>query len=215
MILSFLDGSPFWAGTTTSERENVARRFGREHLYSGFSRRPRPGDERDSRASDTLKTIRREGFVTYAVSRRGIASRLQFFYAPLEEENRAEILPISDGRRLPVRQTGGGFDGAVDLVVKPGKRTMIEGWAADLTQSERPRQIVLYRDGEFQIALGVNRERPDVAQHHNDPRLLRTGFRGEVPGAPEPASFATHYRVFALMLSGAAVELPIRAAGNG
>ena len=208
-IVSFLEGSPFWAGTTTSERTSVGARFGRDHLYSGFSRQPRSGDERDS---DILKAIRREGFVTYAVSRRGIASRLRFFYAPLEEENGAEILPISDGRRLPVLPTGGDFDGALDLVAKPAKRTLIEGWAADLNRSEGPRQIVLYRAGEFQFALGASRERPDVAQHHEDPRLLRTGFRGAVPGAPEPASFARHYRVFALMLSGAAVELPIRAA---
>ena len=211
-IVSFLEGSPFWSGTTNTERESVAERYGRDHLYSGFSRKPRSGDQRDPRASDILKTIRREGLLTYAVSRRGVASRLQFFYAPLEDENGEEILPVSDGRRLSVRRTGGGFDGAVDLVAKLGKRTLIEGWAADLTQSERPRQIVVYRDGEFQFALGANRERPDVAQHHDDPRLLRTGFRGEVPGAPEPASFARHSRVFALMLSGAAVELPIRAA---
>ena len=122
-----------------------------------------------------------------------------------------EILPISDGRRLPVRQTGAGLEGAIDLIAKPGSRTLIEGWAADVERGERPRQIVIYRDGQFLRNLGANRERPDVARHHDDPRLLRTGFRASVPGAPEPAAFAENHRVFALMLSGFAVELQLRA----
>ncbi len=100
------------------------------------------------------------------------------------------------------------------MVVKPGQRTLIQGWAANLNHSLRPRQIVLYRNGQFRAALGVNRERPDVVQHHDDPGLLQTGFHGAVPGAPEPASFAEDHRVFALMLSGVAVELPIRAASQ-
>lgn len=210
-IVAFLEGRQFWAGATDVERESVAARYGPEHLYTGFTRRGRTVDEFDAEAaSETMTTIRREGFVAYAVTPRGTATRLRFFYAPLEEENGAEILPISDGRRLPVVQTGAGFEGAIDLVVKSGRRTQIEGWAANLTQSLRPRQIVLYRDGRFQRALGVNRERPDVVERHDDPGLLRTGFRGAVPGAPEPAAFAEDYRVFALMLRGVAVELPIR-----
>ncbi len=214
-VVAFLEGSQFWAGSTNIERDSVAERYGPEHLYSGFTRRGRTVDARDAEAaSETMATIRREGFVVYAVSPRGTATRLRFFYAPLEEENEAEILPVSDGRRLRVLQTGNGFEGAVDLVVKPGRRTLIEGWAANLTHSLRPRQVVLYRDGQFRAALGVNRERPDVVQHHSDPGLLRTGFRGAVPGAPEPASFAEDHRVFALMLSGVAVELPIHTASG-
>ncbi len=212
-VVAFLDGRQFWAGSTDVERESVGERYGREHLYSGFTRKSRTVDELDAEAaSETMKTIRREGFVVYAVSPQGTATRLRFFYAPLEEENGTEILPVSDGRRLPVLQTGDGFEGAIDLVTKPGSRTLIEGWAANLTNSLRPRQIVLYRDGRFQAALGINRDRPDVVQHHDDPGLLRTGFRGAVPGAPDPAVFAEDYRVFALMLSGVAVELPILAA---
>ena len=144
------------------------------------------------------------------MSPQGVATRLRFFYAPLEDEDRAEVLPISDGRRLPVLKTGERFDGAVDLVSKPGKRTLIEGWAADLERGERPRQIVVYRDGKFLAALGTNRGRPDVAEQYGNPNLFRTGFRASVPGTPEPAAFADHHRVFALMLAGYAIELPIR-----
>lgn len=202
-VVAFLQGSQFWAGAASLERENVAERFGQEHLYSGFDAQA---------AATTATTIRREGFAVYALSPRGGAIRLRFVYGPLEEENGDEILPVSDGRRLRVLPTGGGFSGTVDLVGRRGQRTLIEGWAADLDRSEPPRQVVVYRDGKFRVALGVNRERPDVAERHDDRALLRTGFSGAVPGVPEPASFAERHRVFALMSSGAAVELPLRPA---
>jgi len=209
-IVAFLGGRQYWAGVTNVERQSVANRYGQGHLHSGFSRKAQPRSRGDAKAdAATLKAIRREGLVAYAVSVSGTASRLRFYYAPLEGENDEEVLPVSDGRRLPVRHTGGRFEGAVDVVSKPGKRTLIEGWAADLERGERPRQIVVYRDGEFLVALGANRQRADVAEHHRDPRLLRTGFRAAVPDAPEPAAFTGRHRVFALMLAGTAVELPV------
>ncbi len=208
-VVAFLHGNQFWVGSTAIEREDVAEDLGPAHLHSGFIRKGRAVDRLDAEAAaETTTTIRREGFVVYAVSPRGAATRLRFFHAPLEEENGEEILPVSDGRRLRVRPTGDDVAGAVDLVVKPARRTLIEGWAGDLDRSERPRQIVVYRDGKFRAALRINRERPDVARHYDDPGLLRTGFHGAVPGAPEPASFAERHRVFALMASGVAVELP-------
>ena len=213
-VVAFLEGRQYWLGTTHHQRPNVADRYGREHLYTGFTQKSGPGSDPDSDAdAEILDAIRREGIVAYAVSRRDMAVRLKFFYAPLEfDEDGLEILPISDGRRLPVRQTGNGLEGAIDLITRPGKRTLIEGWAADVERGERPRQIVIYREGKFLKNLGANRDRPDVVAHHDDPRLLRTGFRGVVSGAPEPETLAERHRVFALMLSGSAVELPIRAA---
>ncbi len=213
-VAAFLAGRQYWVGSPQYERPSVANRYGREHVFSGFTQKSRPGAGLDSEAAaEVIDTIRREGIVAYAISRRGIASRLRFFYAPLEfDQNGVEIMPISDGRRLPVHQTGNGVEGMIDLISKPGNRTLIEGWAADVERSERPRQIVIYRDGSFLRNLGANRERPDVVRQHDDPRLLRTGFRGTVPGAPEPGTFAEHHRVFALTLSGFAVELPLRAA---
>ena len=213
-VVAFLEGRQYWIGATHHERPSVGKRYGREHLYTGFTQKSGPGAGRDSEtATEIFDAIRREGIVAYAISRRGIAVRLKFFYAPLEfDEDGVEILPISDGRRLPIEQTGNSLEGAIDLITKPAKRTLIEGWAADVQRGERPRQIVIYRDGKFLKNLGANRERPDVAAHHDDPRLLRTGFRGVVSGAPEPETFAERHRVFALMLSGSAVELPIRTA---
>lgn len=202
-VVAFLGDRPLWVGRTGVERPDVASRHGARHRWGGFVLAHPPLDAlRDS--------IEREGVVAYAISRRRAATRLRFAYRPLERgPRRTEVLPASDGRRLTVVPPGNGFDGAIDLVRKRADRTVIEGWAADLERGERPRQIVIYRDGEFLASLGINRDRPDVAEHYDDQRLLRTGFRGEVPKAPEPATFAERHRVFAIMLRGSAVELPL------
>ncbi len=206
-VVAFLEGSQFWVGPTDSNRAGVAERYGEEHLRSGFARNAPSGAMRDPAA--TIEAIRRSGIEAYAVTRRGVAARLGFFHAPLERENGTEILPVSDGRRLAVRQTGRGLDGAVDMVAREGRSTVIEGWAADLKQREPPLQIVVYRDGKVVAAHDATRDRPDVVDRYEDARLLATGFRGSVPGAPEPATFAESHRVFALMSSGSALELPI------
>ena len=183
-------------------RPDVAGLLGREFEYSGFV----------LRAKAEREQIERDGVAVYAVSNRGVAIRLPFSYLALAGSGNNEVLSTTDGRRLAVQPTGRDlFEGAIDLVSKPGNRTLIEGWAADLQRGERPRQIVVYRDGQYLLAMGANRERPDVAEHHADPRLLRTGFRGAVPGAAEPTTFAERHRVFALMARGAAVELRINA----
>lgn len=214
-VVAFLAGRPFGKSTVALERPDVAERHGDQHLQSGFLLRPPPGASERQRfgAGETLaEALRREGVVAYAVSRGGKATRLRFTYKPLERRGRGpETMPITDGRRLTVQAPGDGFDGSLDLVTGRDGATVIEGWAADLDRGERPRQIVIYRDGEFLASTGANRERPDVATRLGDDRLLRTGFRATVPGAPDPATFTERHRVFALMLRGAAVELPLQA----
>ncbi len=214
-VVAFLAGHPFGQSTVALERPDVAERHGDHHLHSGFLLRPPTGASERQRfgADETLaEALRREGAVAYAISRRGKATRLRFTYKPLEGRRRgAETMPITDGRRLTVQPPGDGFDGSLDLVASRDGATVIEGWAADLERHERPRQIVIYRDGKFLASTGANRERSDVATRHGDDRLLRTGFRATVPGAPDPATFAERHRVFALMLRGAAVELPLQA----
>ena len=213
-IVAFLGGRQFGVAATSLERPDVAERFGTEHLHSGFvlSETSQALPERRGHSRDEIATlVRREGLVAYAVSRRAVATRLRFSYRPIERPSGGgETLPITDGRQLPVQPPGSGLAGAIDLVTREGQRTAIEGWAADLERRERPRQIVIYRDGEFLVSLGANRQRPDIAAAHDDERLLRTGFRGTVPGAPDPATFSERHRVFAVMLRGAAVELPVR-----
>ena len=151
--------------------------------------------------------VEREGAVAYAVSRRGVASRLRFSYLPFEwAPGNREILPTTDGRRLTVRRTGDGFEGELGVAAS-ANRVEIEGWAVDARKGERPRQIVLYRDGHFLTNMGLNHERLDIAERFENPDLLRAGFRGAVPGETDAASFDERYRVFAVMLRGAAVEL--------
>ena len=68
--------------------------------------------------------VEREGAVAYAVSRRGVASRLRFSYLPFEwAPGNREILPTTDGRRLTVRRTGDGFEGGAgrSRVSEPGR----------------------------------------------------------------------------------------------
>lgn len=162
------------------------------------------------RVSADRQLVVREGVLAYAVSRRGVASRLRFSYLPFEwEPGDLEILPTTDGRRLTVQPPGDGFAGELGLVTS-GDRIEIEGWAVDASRGERPRQIVLYRDGHFLTNMGLDHERPDIAERFENPRLLRAGFRGVVPGEIDPASFDERYRVFAVMLRGAAVELSPR-----
>lgn len=208
-IVAFLGGRELWVGTTGLRNEGARDRAG--HLRSGFGifgRRASTSNRRPT--ADEEAEIEREGLVVYAVSRRHVATRLPFAYRPLESDpDGAEFLPVNDGRRLPVLQSPrDGFDGAVDSLSRPARRTLIEGWAADLQRGERARQIVIYRDGRFLSRLGVNRPRPDVVRRHDDKRLLRTGFSGPVRDAPDPDTFANNHRVFAVLFRGVAVELP-------
>lgn len=213
-VVAFLAGRPFAVSGAALERPDVAERHGSEHLQSGFLLRPPTGAaerQRFHRGESLFDALQREGVVAYAVSRRGRATRLRFSYQPTERGRRgSETMPVTDGRRLTVQPPGDGFDGSLDVVTRRNDATVIEGWAADLERGERPRQIVIYRDGEFLASLGINRDRPDVRDRYDDQRLLRTGFRGEVPDAPGPATFGERHRVFAIMLRGAAVELPLR-----
>ena len=168
-------------------------------------------------ASADRGLVEREGVLAYAVSRRGVASRLRFSYLPLDAEpGNLEVMPTSDGRRLPVRRTGDGYEGELSLVTSENG-IQVEGWAVDRQRGERPRQIVLYRDGHFLANLGLTQERPDIAERFGNPGLLRVGFRGTVPGETDAASFDERYRVFAVMLRGAAVELvrPLSPQGSG
>ncbi len=193
----------FIGGEMTAHRPGVHRRPDLGALYGP----PFENGGFTFRAPADRQLVEREGVLAYAVSRRGVASRLRFSYLPLElEPGDVEILPTTDGRRMPVRRPGDGYDGELRLLAS-GDQVAIEGWAVDTTRGERPRQIVVYRDGHFLTNLGLNQERPDIAERFGNPALLRSGFGGAVPGEVAAASFDERYRVFAVMLRGAAVEL--------
>ena len=196
-VLLFIGGEMTVHQPGAHRRPDLAALYGPPFGNGGFAFRA-PADR---------ELVEREGVLAYVVSRRGVASRLRFSYLPLEfEPGNREILPTTDGRRLAVRPPGDGYHGESRLLAS-GNRVEIEGWAADATRGERPRQIVIYRDNHFLTNLGVNRERPDIAERFGNPALLRAGFGGAVPAEGDAASPGERYRVFAIMLRGAAVEL--------
>ncbi len=216
-IVAFVGERQVAAGHPGRERSDVADRYGDQHLQSGYILRlPRPASDHRGHYPDWLRddpgALHREGVKVYAVSRRGVAARLSASYRPLtREDDVKEVLPITDGRRLPVQPAGHGFGGQVDLVTSRDGRTFVEGWAGDLELGEAPRRIAIYRDGEFLAGGAGRRPRRDVAETHDDAGLLRTGFRIDVPDSPPPVDFAERHRVFALMGRGVAVELPLPA----
>ncbi len=191
------------AGSTTVDlprRPDVAAVHGRGFEYSGFT----------LRTAASRELVERSGIVPVAVSKRGLASRLGYQYQQLQHEGQGiEILPSTDGRKLPIQAPDNLVAGSIDVITKLEGRTWVEGWAADVERAEPPRHVVIYRDGYLLASLGPNGERPDVAEHFSDSRFLRTGFNLDVPGAPEPETFARNYRVFAVMERGVAVELPV------
>ena len=193
----------FIGGEMTVEQPGPHRRpdlgalYGPSFENSGFA----------LRVSADRSLVEREGVLAYAVSRRGVASRLRFSYLPLERgPGDLEILPTTDGRRLTVRRPGGDLAGELKIS-SAANRIEIEGWAVDAKQGERPRQIVLYRDGHFLTNLGLTQERPEIAGRFENPGLLRAGFQGAIPDATDATFFDGRYRIFAVMLRGAAVEL--------
>ncbi len=196
-VVLFIGGEMTVHQPGSHRRPDLGALYGPSFESSGFA----------FRASADRGLVEREGVLAYAVSRRGVASRLRFSYLPLDAEpGNLEVMPTSDGRRLPVRRTGDGYEGELSLVTSENG-IQVEGWAVDTQRGERPRQIVLYRDGHFLTNMGLTQERPDIAERFGNPGLLRVGFRGTVPGETDAASFDERYRVFAVMLRGAAVEL--------
>ncbi len=198
-VILFIGGEMTVHQPGVHRRPDLAALYGPPFENGGFAFRT-PADR---------ALVESQGVVAYAVSRRGVASRLRFSYLPLEwEPGNRQILPTTDGRRLAVRPPGDGYHGELGLLVS-GNRIEIEGWAVDSTRGERPRQIVIYRDSHFLTNLGLNRERPDIAERFGNPALLRAGFRGVVRGEADADSLGERYRVFAIMLRGDAVELPL------
>ena len=178
-------------------RPDVAAHIGREFEYSGFALQVAANRER----------IEREGVTVYAVSNRGLAARVAFSYLPLTRNDDKEILPTTDGRQLVVQPAIGQLAGTVERVTASKDRVFVAGWAADLQRGERPRQVVVYRDGKFLTVLPAGRTRNDVAERYRDERLANAGFAGSVPTASAAGAFSERHRVFAIMLQGVAVEL--------
>lgn len=203
-----------------TERPDVAAALGPDARNSGWFVSTRADPEAVGRHGLTVFVVFREEPAGAAV-----ASRLDVHHWPLPGgPGEAGILHISDGRKLPIERLGGGLEGAVDELAAVNGEYLLSGWAADVAGGEAPRRIVVYRDGGFLAAAGLDQRRPDVADRFADTGLLRTGFRLTVPAvqsragagsslsmdAAEREAFARGHRVFALLGRGVALELPLR-----
>ena len=87
-VVTFLGERQVGVGPPNAKRGDVEARHGRGHLYSGFgyplSDAPSLPSGRNRGPSAAFPgELRQKGVVSYAVSRRGVAARLRFFYLPL------------------------------------------------------------------------------------------------------------------------------------
>ncbi len=210
-VVVFLRGRELWVGQTGRRNRPAAAQAG--HSYSGFvlpDNRSSTSGGFPGLTTRDLAAIERQGLVVYAVSRRNVAARLPSAYQPLERTaDGGEILPLGDGRRLSVQAAGDGFRSAFQVVTAPGHETLIEGWTATRERGDRPREIVIYRSGEFLASIGAEPDQQSLVEQDRDRRPLPASFRGLVPGAPDPETFAGQHRVFALVPRGSAVELRV------
>ncbi len=222
-VVAFLENRQVGIAWTGWPRSDVAERHGDGYLRTGFRLRETaaavvgasPNSLRrlirrsaSRKATGTDEAIVRQGVTAFAVTRDGVASRLSFSLRPLDVSLAgAEVLPIGDGRILPIQGVDRELRGHLDVVERTGERTRFQGWAADVERGEAPVLVVVYREGQPLARLNIDRPRPDVAAAHDSPRLDRTGFIGSVPNRAEAEPLAAGDRVFAVFARGVAVEL--------
>ena len=202
----FLNGAPVGYGRVGStERPDVVAALGPDARSSGWV----------VDVSATAEEVERHGLTVFAVfaddaAGEESASQLEVHYLPLvRTSDGTEVLPVSNGRRLPIERSGPDLDGAVDRVERAGGQIVVSGWAADLGDGEAPHQIVLYRDGAFLAATSANGDGPGNSERRVGTGMDRTGF--ELVAPVDQASAGTGVlRLFAVMGRGAALELSLR-----
>jgi len=112
-----------------------------------------------------------------------------------------EYLEI-DGIGIPI---GPGFEGGIDIYEPIEGIFLVAGWAADLDERLLPTEIVITIDGISVIASALNRDRHDVVERFDEPRLLGSGFSFDL--ALDQVTSAQSVRVFAVAGSEYATEL--------
>jgi hypothetical protein len=112
-----------------------------------------------------------------------------------------ESLVDSDGHAAPVTQevnTGWvGYRRLNDSIAS------VSGWAVDRERMRPSTIIVVFADDTFLAADVPTLSRPDVVKSLNDERVLRSGFKFELP----ESALDAHVRVFAISEEGMATEL--------
>lgn len=113
---------------------------------------------------------------------------------------------LADGRSIPIVK--GAVRGHVSVLDFRGGRAILEGWAADVSNSKLPQAIVIFDEEKFVYSGRCNALRPDVAMAFgNNQALLRAGFRYVLPVSYFKDPIKANIRVFAVSQEGPASEL--------
>ncbi len=84
-----------------------------------------------------------------------------------------------DGRLL--LSSPGEIVGSVDSVTFEGEKVVLSGFSADLVESQPADRVLVFVDGVLVHSGGTGLLRKDVVTFFDNPRLLESGFRHEVP----------------------------------
>ncbi len=96
-----------------------------------------------------------------------------------------------------------------EATARPGGRTFLRGWAADIAHGSPARMVVVMRDGKVVGCGPTGGARPDVAQAEKSPGLESSGFGFEVPGVLAQAA-GLRDSVLAQMADGAFATVSVR-----
>jgi hypothetical protein len=138
-----------------------------------------------------LRFTRRTGGVTYAL----ISA----------DGRREERIVATDG--TSIRGIPHALRGHVDAVLVAGDFVEFRGWAADVKNSELPKAILIFANGEFRYAGRTNLARPDVVRVFGDRALRESGFSYTFPLHLFEGGDNLEVRVFAVSKEGVASEL--------
>ncbi|MCP4663441.1 MAG: sulfatase-like hydrolase/transferase, partial [bacterium] len=167
-ILVFHQGELVYAGTTSMVRDGVTVSLGlSKPIRSAF---------RFSIPLSKVPELARSGVQLFALSQNGVASPLGFFqYLQCDEAGSAIGITATNGREIPI--LAGALAGHLDEAVSGQAGLSLTGWAADLRHREPAEAIFIFAGRR---AIHVSRsmtERPDVAETHRMPEILKSGFQ--------------------------------------
>jgi hypothetical protein len=117
---------------------------------------------------------------------------------------RGEALISSDGTSMPVIPNALGW---LDVAVIENDVVRFAGWAGDIKNSELPKAILLFANGEFLYSGRTKVERPDVVKAYGNAALLWSGFDYGFPLSLFEDIANAEIRLFAVSKNGVASEL--------
>jgi hypothetical protein len=116
-----------------------------------------------------------------------------------------EIITSSDGATILVSPRA--LQGHLDVEEVASDRVRFAGWAGDIKNSELPKAILIFFDGEFLYSGRTNIDRPDVVKAYGNAALQWSGFDYRFPLSLFGDLASAEIRLFAVSKNGVASEL--------